>query len=348
MEQERYDIPVVLFIFRRCDTLKRIIDRISLIKPIKVYVLSDQGRNEIEKEQVKLARETVEYLIDWPCEIIWNYAEENRGVYGNIGLGAKWVLEQEKWAIFLEDDNLPDVTFFDFCKKMLVKYEKSKEILWICGTNYLGKYRNSKNESYFFTRNLLPCGWASWSEKFMKYYDFNFASVRCEDDFDTIRDTYITKTLFIQERNSILSEYRNGINKGTYRSWDYHMLYSVRRNRMFGISPACNLIENIGVDAFSEHGGTSKKEIMTKRFCGVGAFPIESDLIDPKQIVIDKHFEKKIEKIITKPLKVRISTNIAIFLRKVFKIPDNVKVKVYFLEKRRVFKYAKWPITKNK
>jgi hypothetical protein len=32
---------------------------------------------------------------------------ESRSI-GNIALRAKWVFEREKWAIFLEDDNLPE------------------------------------------------------------------------------------------------------------------------------------------------------------------------------------------------------------------------------------------------
>ena len=77
---------------------------------------------------------TVEFLINWDCEVIKNYAKENRGVYQNIGEGARWVFEREEKAIFLEDDNLPETSFFRFASEMLEKYETAPEVLWICGT----------------------------------------------------------------------------------------------------------------------------------------------------------------------------------------------------------------------
>ena len=146
----KFDIPVVLFIFKR-EKAVEIIKRLSIVKPTKLYILADQGRDDIERKAVKKCREKVEAAIDWECEVIKNYANENRGVYQNIGEGAKWVLKKEKWAIFLEDDNLPEVTFFEFCKEMLERYEDDSRILWICGTNYLCEYFLKYNVSYVFT-----------------------------------------------------------------------------------------------------------------------------------------------------------------------------------------------------
>lgn len=69
-----FDIPVVLIIFRRCDTMPRIIQRLAEVKPRKVYILADEGRNEKEIEQAHECRKTVEALINWDCEVVKNYA----------------------------------------------------------------------------------------------------------------------------------------------------------------------------------------------------------------------------------------------------------------------------------
>ena len=134
----RFNIPVVLLLFKRKEAALRIIDRLKKAGVSKLYIMADQGRNEKEIKQVAETREAVEKAIDWDCEVIKNYANKNRGVYGNIALGAKWVFEREKWAIFLEDDNLPEETFFPYCEELLKRYENDNRILWICGTNYLG------------------------------------------------------------------------------------------------------------------------------------------------------------------------------------------------------------------
>ena len=193
---KEFDIPVVLFVFKR-EKAVEVIKRLSEVKPSKLYILADQGRNDAERHAAEICRQKVEDAIDWKCELVKNYADENRGVYQNIGEGAKWVLRREKWAIFLEDDNLPEVTFFEFCKEMLQKYEEDSRVLWVCGTNYLGNYHPKDNVSYVFTRHMLPCGWASWATKFEKFYDGNLSL--CEDKtvMERVKDVYILSLIHI-------------------------------------------------------------------------------------------------------------------------------------------------------
>ena len=114
----KFDMPVVLLLFKRYDAALRIIERLREAQVSKLYIMADEGRNDEEKALVREARQAVENAIDWDCQVIKNYAEKNRGVYGNIALGAKWVFEREACALFLEDDNLPEITFFSFCREM--------------------------------------------------------------------------------------------------------------------------------------------------------------------------------------------------------------------------------------
>ena len=328
---EKFDIPVVLFIFKR-EKAVDVIKRLSLVKPSKLYILADQGRDDAEREAVEKCREKVEAAIDWNCELIKNYADENRGVYQNIGEGAKWVLRREKWAIFLEDDNLPEVTFFEFCKDMLERYQDDDRILWICGTNYLGDYCPKDNVSYVFTRHMLPCGWASWANKFERFYDGEL--VLCEDKvvMERVKDVYINSKVFFQYKNGWMNEYYR-IKRGEKPiSWDYQMDLSIKANNLFGICPCKNQIKNIGVDEDSTHGGNSFTDIMTKRFCGMDSYPMEFPLVHPKALLVDPDFENQIGKIILKPWKERIKSRLSYFIRKKLNIPYGVRIVEYIRE----------------
>lgn len=315
-----YSIPVVLILFKRFDTLEKILDRIRCVKPQKVYLLSDEGRNENEKNMVKKVRNFVESSIDWDCKIIKKYATKNEGVYNNIALGAKWVFEREEKAIFLEDDNLPEVTFFNFCEEMLNKYADDNRILWICGTNYLGKYSNKSGESYMFTQHLLPCGWASWSSKFLENYDFKLETYN-KKNLRKVKNTMYNKKLFNQILHWVEYEKSKYMKYGNFFSWDYHMAWSLINKEMLGISPAFNQIKNIGVDEISTHGGSSLSQEMTRRFCGMDSYQLSFPLVHPKNVTIDQDYEKKIEKIILLPLKNRIRTNASAFLHHMLKKP---------------------------
>lgn len=324
------NVPVAIFMFKRKDTLLRIIDVLSTVKPLKLYLISDEGRNDKEKEEVSDTRKAVEEAINWDCEIVKYYAQENRGVYQNIAGGAKWVFSHEERAIFLEDDNLPVITFFQFCEELLNLYEGNEKILWICGTNYLGEYKNNNDDSYFFTQHLLPCGWASWGWKFNKYYDGDMKTYDSPTHMEAFIESYKSKPLLKQRLRSLDGEYRRGKELGRFRSWDYQMLFSIRSNNLFGISPKYNQIRNIGADQFSSHGGTNLNMVMTRRFCEIPTKSLEFPLRHPVDIRVDDDYEKKIAKIVLLPFSMRIKGSLIRITKRILGMDPSTSIKTIF------------------
>ena len=321
--ENRFDIPVVMFIFKRKDTTLEIVNRIRKVKPTRLYLIADAGRNEEEQKLVDECRLSVEKAIDWNCEVIKNYAEQNRGVYAQIGLGALWVFEQEPKAIFLEDDNLPAISFFNYCKECLYKYEKDEKIFWICGTNYLQKCEPQNGASVFKSQHLMPCGWASWSHKFTKYYDAELKLAELPNWEKKLKKKYSDKRLYIQQKRAICAEYNKKLSGERYRSWDYHTCLSIRMQDLWGIVPKYNQIENIGVDEFSTHGGNDINFEMTRRFCSIKSYELEQPLDLPAAETLDASFENPIGRIILFPFKTRL----IFYGRDLFKLPDNIRLR---------------------
>lgn len=321
-----FEIPIALFIFKRPEKSVEIVHKISKYKPKKIYLLSDYGRNHDEIELVNLCRKKVEEAIDWSCEVIKIYATYNKGVYENIGLGAKWVLSIEKWAIFLEDDNLPSDDFLPFCDEMLRRYEGDQRVIWICGTNYLSVYNPKSKDSYVFTQHLLPCGWASWSNKFLQMYDYELNLFSFADYRYKFKKSYKSKALFKQQFQSISREYDRKIENLKYKSWDFHMIWSIRAQGLLGIAPVVNLIQNIGVDEHSEHGGTSYNNVMTKRFCSMNNFRLSFPLKHPKSVAIDSKYERLVGRIILYPLKQRFLSSLITIIKKLIGFDNEVSL----------------------
>ncbi|PKM44129.1 MAG: hemolytic protein HlpA [Firmicutes bacterium HGW-Firmicutes-8] len=297
---DAFDVPVVLFFFKRENKTVDVVKRIGEIKPRKLYLIQDGPRNPEEERKVLLCRKNVEDAISWPCEVIKNYADENKGVYDRIGLGAKWVFSKEETAIFLEDDNLPETTFFRFCKEMLYKYYKDTRVLWVCGTNYLEKYTPEDGSSYMFTQHMLPCGWASWSSKYVKYYDGNLDLLKNNVTLKRIRSTYRNKKMYEYDLERWFRE-RRFIETDKALTWDYQMGFTIRVHGLYGVVPTYNQIVNIGADMDSEHGGTSLDLVMTRRFCGIQSFPMSFPLVHPISVLPDPEFERKTEQIVIPP-----------------------------------------------
>lgn len=301
-----FDIPIALFIFKRPEKAALIIDRISQIRPKRIYIIGDGPRNESEKAEIDACRSVVESHITWDCEVVRDYAEVNRGIYDNIAGGAKRVFEHEETAIFLEDDNMPEISFFEFCREMLAKYKDDQRVLWIMGSNYMKVCEFADNASYAFTQNMLPCGWASWASKFNKYYDGEFSRFDSPETMRRIASLPYSKALKKQEYNTWKFEMSRKAKNGKYGSWDYQMSFSLRSQDLVGIIPKYNQITNIGVDELSTHGGTSLSNVMTERFCGNETRSLEFPLIHPSQVALNPTFEKQLGNYILFPLKYRV------------------------------------------
>ena len=328
-----FDIPVVLFTFKRVDTLRRIIPVLKAANIRKLYIFSDGPRNDEEKVQVLQTRKEILKLIDWDCEVIKMFKETNCGVFNQIGMGALEVFKKEERAIFIEDDNLPEVTFFQYCKEMLGKYKHNDRVLWVCGTNYESesKYLDS---DYVFTKHMLPCGWASWAEKFTKYYLTSFAILNDKKNRKIVRKSYESRWLYKQQmRNFKCEKYRED-HGCRFASWDFHMALSLRFFNLFGIAPKYNQIRNIGVDDMSTHGGTSFSRPNTSKFCEIPTVKFPETFNSPKNVELNETFEKNTCKIILVPLYIRLLFPFITLFKKLFGLYPDKSLMSLFKKKR--------------
>jgi hypothetical protein len=330
---KQFEIPVVLLLFKRVDKPLKVLEQIAKVAPARLYLLSDGGRTVEEHQQVEACRAAIEAAITWDCEVIKKYEPSNIGVYANIGEGAKWVFQREEMAIFLEDDNFPEVTFFRFCQEMLERYRDDSRVLWICGTNYLKDYQPADGASYLFTQNMMPCGWASWSKKFSECYDGELQLWQDPYIRNRIKSEYRYPALYCQDKYNIEYELDAKAATGRFYSWDYQMSFSVRAHNMYAIVPSVNQITNIGVDNDSTHGGNSLDNVMVERFCGLPTKPVLFPLAHPKTLLIDLPFETQVAKIILSPDFFSLKSRVSRWLREVLGIPKVESVGAY-LKKR--------------
>jgi hypothetical protein len=322
----KFNIPVAVFMFKRAEKTAMIIDQIAKVAPSKIYLIGDGPRNKEEEEAVLNCRKNVEEHITWDCEIIRNYASQNRGVYQNIAGGAKWVFEREEMAIFLEDDNFPSLSFFPYCQELLEKYKNDSRVLWVCGTNYMQQYTPEDGSDYVFTQLMLPCGWASWATKFNTFYDGEMQLFQDLHIKKNISRAYHNRALY---NHDLLTWERSAcdIAKGRQPiSWDYQMAFSLRVHNLYGIAPKVNLIRNIGVDMDSIHGGNSMNKVMTARFCEVPIYEMEFPLRHPVTLLVDQGFENRTEKIILPPFLSRAKAMLAYYIKKMLRLSQDTSL----------------------
>lgn len=113
MSDWQFNTPVAFIIFNRPDTTARVFAEIAKAKPPKLLVVADGPREDKVGEAEKCAAtRAIINQVDWPCEVLTNYSDVNLGCKNRVSSGLDWVFEQVEEAIILEDDCLPDPTFF--------------------------------------------------------------------------------------------------------------------------------------------------------------------------------------------------------------------------------------------
>lgn len=239
MVEERFEIPIVMIVFNRLDTTKKVFRQIQLVKPTKLYIISDAPRRqkEGEFEQVEEVRKYIETHIDWECEKVFEYAIENMGCQKRVSSGLNLVFENEEMAIILEDDCVPRIEFFFFCKEMLMRYKDDERIMQISGCKLFPEYRPT--DPYIFSMFCSIWGWATWKRAWAKF-DFSM------EKYPEFRKRKIIYRLLPETAAQIIEGEMDRVFNGRMNSWGYRWLLSCYVNYGVGITPPVNLVENIG------------------------------------------------------------------------------------------------------
>ena len=162
--------PVVLIVFRRPDVTRRNLEVLRQVRPEQLFVVADgprPGRPD-EAAQCAAVRDLIDE-IDWPCKVERKLAERNLGLEANVELGLDWVFSQVDRAIVLEDDCIPDPSFFQYADELLVRYADDTRIWQIGGDTHLVPKEMFGGHSYGFSTWASVWGWATWVDRWQDH-----------------------------------------------------------------------------------------------------------------------------------------------------------------------------------
>jgi hypothetical protein len=248
-----FNTPILFLIFNRPDTTAQVFERIREIKPAKLYVAAD-GAREGRADEARLCVEARAIIdkIDWPCELKTLFRDKNLGCKIAVSEAITWFFEQEEYGVILEDDCLPDLSFFPFCEELLIRYKDDDRIGHIGGNCFLPGIINV-DLSYDFCSICHIWGWASW-RRVWKNYDVNFSY--WDKNKDKRSSLFCNKWEEIYFSSFIPDVLQNRYGKNT---WDTQFHFTLRTQNQLCIYPSVNLVVNIGLNSpFATH--TSKKQ----------------------------------------------------------------------------------------
>lgn len=273
MPQEPLKIAVLFVVFNRLDTTKEVFSRIRKVRPPRFYLASDGARSIEEEEKVNTVREHILENIDWDCEVKTLFREKNLG----CGLGVKtaidWFFSNEEDGIILEDDVLPEESFFWYCEALLERYRDDLRVGMISGNNHLD--HSPEYDSYLFSPYMSTWGWATWRRA--------WANMELEIDwYQTVYQTSIIQNMGRSRQSDRFWRYILSIIKsGVIDAWDYQWFFTLSSQNQLSIVPADNLVANIGYGTDATHTFGTPKRVYTT------TAPIMFPLRHPTYIVPD-------------------------------------------------------------
>lgn len=269
--------PVAFIIFKRPYTTEKVFEAIRQAKPPKLFVIADgPRRNHLgEAEQCQSARDIIQ-RVDWECEVYKNYSDVNLGCGKRLPTGLDWVFSHVEEAIILEDDCLPNSTFFSFCEELLEKYRYDERIASISGQNVqFGRQRT--NYSYYFSKYNHVWGWATWRRAWQSF-DFNMALWPEIKQREFLRDILGNDEAAKAWARVLQDTYDKRLNT----VWDFQWQFACWVNNRLSILSNTNLISNIGFGAGSTNVSNSKSKHAT-----ISTNKIEFPLEHPPFMICD-------------------------------------------------------------
>lgn len=305
--------PVVYLTFKRIDLVRRVFPVIKSARPKTLYLFSDGPNTENDMIKITEVRNYLVSQVDWECDLRIHFLQENLGIYNIWHYITDKVFQEQESMIYLQEDLLPDSSFFRYCDEMILKYKDDHSIYIVGGTNWLGNYETLGKLSYFFAEGVTTLGFATWKRVYLNFLR----------DFGIINDPYVRKVIL-----------EKLINRGRVTHWLKHLillnenprievpigeefdLMGINPNLLYSqlaIIPRVNLIQHIGDDLESSNTLPNKMIPPRMRYLSSNlVHSIEFPLIHPMYKISDFNYQNEAEK----KLKLGKTSNVILLIEK--------------------------------
>jgi hypothetical protein len=271
--------PVAFFIYNRPEHTAKVFSRISEVQPQKLFIIADGSKNKDNKEEIEEVRNIVSQ-VTWDCDVVRLYADANLGIKRRFVTGLNHVFDNTDEAIILEDDTLPDPSFFRFCQVLLDRYRDDSRVMEITGRNQLGVWQADKQD-YHFSYNGGIWGWATWSDCWGL----------CDPDMELWENRSVRNRLRDLFGDSWQYNHMHRVYEEAYNerdeSWSYAWTFARQINSGLSVVPSRNLVSNIGFGPEATNTTQSSSP-----WSGIEVYSANFPLSAPPHTIVDGDYDR--------------------------------------------------------
>lgn len=266
-----FQTPIVLILFNRPELTAQVFAAIRQLRPERLFLIADGPRHTHPHDGVRCtdARQIVAQ-VDWPCSVQHNYSAQNLGCGHRVASGLDWVFSQVDAAIILEDDTLPDPSFFPFCEELLTRYSGDERVAYISGHNSFGRWEKA-TASYFACRHGSIWGWATWRRAWQQY-DFTLARFRTWE-IQSILARHMPDPEHAAHQEWLFHHFTGKV----IDTWDIQWTLSCLLHGTLCLMPSHNLVRNLGF-----HGDATHTVDNCDMRSALPSYPLTMPLVHPQ------------------------------------------------------------------
>jgi len=286
--------PVVLIAFNRPDLTRQTLAAVRQARPTRLYLVADGPRpGRPDDEELCAAVRSELRAVDWPCEVHERFSDENLGCEANVELGLDWVFAQVSDAIILEDDCIPDPSFFPFAQELLERYRDDPRVWHVAGNSHWVDPASFHGKSYDFSTWASVWGWATWREAWQRHREGfprdHSESAGSWDTAPAVRKGDATPAPGALSTASGRRHFEAVARSydGSEYGWDSHWWVTIMANGGLSATPAVNLVANDGFGVGATHTRSNRQVTPAEAM----SFP----LVHPDAVRLNEEIERELE-----------------------------------------------------
>ena len=250
--------PVLLTGFNRPEAMSVVLDRLREVEPAQLFLAIDGPRVDHPDDARKVQQcQDLADDIDWECEVRTLFHDRNLGCGLGVSTNISWFFEQVEEGIILEDDIVPDTSFFTFCEELLHRYRDDHRVFAISGSNYVPPTNQTNPEDpYRFSRVPHIWGWATWRRSWAQH----------QLDIGDWRDRLPLRRIWSEVRHSLpgtayWASTFELLGRGQIDTWDGQLVLAAMAGGQLTATSNVNLVENIGFGPTATHTVVDREEL---------------------------------------------------------------------------------------
>lgn len=238
--------PIVLFTFKRLDTLEQTIEALRKNKESihsELYIYSDMSKSLADAGKIDEVRRYIR-TIDGFKRVYITEREINYGLARSVIEGVTEIINQYGKVIVLEDDLITSTNFLAFMNNGLEYYEDSDQIFSIAGHTSPIRLKNDCDDVYF-TQRASSWGWATWKDRWTNIqWDVPY--------YQSFKKDRVAKRSF-NKMGSDLSRMLCRQMSGQLDSWAVRWCFHQFQTKQYTVYPTISKVVNIGTGSAATH-----------------------------------------------------------------------------------------------